>query len=94
MKNFNKDFDVNNLCYYKHLKYCNKKFYILNNNNQIKINDHIIYYCNNHNTYKFNNIINSKGSKKNFSICNAKIVYYKQLNKYILYNEHSDQCIK
>ena len=65
IEKFNKNFDNNNLIYYKHLKYCNKKFYILSNNNQIKNNDHIVYYCNNHNTYKYSNIINSKGTKKN-----------------------------
>lgn len=68
--------------WYKHLTYARKNFYLMTKKKgQIKANK-LYYYCRNHDTTK-----HSIDGKKH-SICDAKIIYYKDLKEYKLITQH------
>ena len=90
----NQTIDDNNNIFYKHLVYCNKKYYLSTEMKQAKINNKIVYFCNNHNTTKLSNKFDHNGRKKKISFCESKIIYDKLEKKFILINEHSDLCNK
>ena len=75
------------MCWYKHLIFCGKKFYLMTKPSYVIKNNEYKYYCNNNNTYK-----NSINGKKH-SICKCQILYVKHDDEYYIINNHSDACL-
>ena len=60
--------------------------------NQVNKTNEITYYCNLHRTTKYSTKIYKKNKKKKIYLCNGKISYHKNKNKYYLVNLHSEKC--
>ena len=61
------------------------------NSDVLKYND-LYYYCNNHRTTKLSEKLDNKGNKLRISICNSKIKYERDIDKYIFCEDHSEEC--
>ena len=80
------------IIYYKHLLFQGKKYYLMTKNSDVlKYND-LYYYCNNHRTTKLSEKLDNKGNKLRISICNSKIKYERDIDKYIFCEDHSEEC--
>ena len=54
----------------------------------------VYYYCKNHRTSKYSDKIDTKGNKIRVNICDAKIKYEIEDNKYSYFGKHSEECEK
>ena len=69
-----------------------KKFYLITKNDDVKQYNNLYYYCNNHRTTKLSDQVDKNGNKTRINICDSKIKYEKDTNRYIFCQDHSDQC--
>ena len=58
----------------------------------IKRLNNIYYYCINHRTLKNSTESNKKGETKRISLCNARLIYVKDIEEFYTDWEHSSYC--
>ena len=83
----------NNNIWYKKFKYLEKSYYQMTKYKVALKSDHIIYYCNLHNTIIGSEKFNEKGRKTPIRKCNSRIIYNKDTMIYCLETEHSESCL-
>ena len=70
-----------------------KKFYLITKNDDAKQYNNLYYYCNNHRTTKLSDQVDKNGNKTRINICDSKIKYEKDTNRYIFCQDHSDHVM-
>ena len=85
-------FDEENFSYFKNLIFQDKKFYLITKKDEILKYNNSYYYCNNHRTTKTSEKLDKDGHKERINIYNSKIKYEKDKDRYIFYQDHSEQC--
>ena len=78
--------------YFKNLLFQDKKYYLITKKDDISKYNNLYYYCNNHRTTKTSEKLDAKGHKERINICDSKIKYEKDTNRYIFCQDHSVQC--
>ena len=80
------------ILYYRKIKFQDKKFTLFTKKSEILKYNNLYYYCINHRTSKTSTDLDKKGVKKRICICNSKIEYEKNNNKYIFCKLNSKDC--
>ena len=88
----NKIYDENNIIIYKTLIYAGKKFKIMTKTSNISETNEITYYCTLHRTIKNSQEFYDNNKKKKINLCDGKIIYNKNIDKFYLANNHSLKC--
>ena len=81
-----------NFTYFKNLIFQEKKFYLITKKDDISKYNNLYYYCSNHRTTKTSEKLDLEGHKERINICDSKIKYEKDTNRYIFCEDHSERC--
>ena len=88
----NKIYNENNIIIYNTLFYAGKKYKIMTKSSKISETNEITYYCTLHRTIKNNQKFYDNNKKKKINLCDGKIIYNKNIDKFYLANNHSLKC--
>ena len=74
------------------INWLGKKYFRMTKKKDIKRLNNIYYYCINHRTLKNSTESNKKGEPKRISLCNARLIYVKDIEEFYTDWEHSSYC--